>query len=470
MFFSRKKIKKTFEISLCLCLLAGVAHAEKIAGGKDETGKTPFDPFGVYDEAVREGCVSPDIQERPLTLFDLIEMAVCQNPDLKQSYLSAKIQAAAYGESLSEYMPSLTGTGDLDVSSSKQDGSDVHSDSSSLGAGISLEYLLYDFSGRSARARQARYLLDAARFSYNKDMQELVYQVIEAYYAYLTALDEEKSAEVSEKAYQTALEVSSRRFDLGLAKMLDKLQAQTAYAQAVIAVKEAQKNVEIKRGELLSYVRLPPYAPVVFEKTPFSLTDDEMPVFGTPESLIEYAFASRPDLKAALLEKKAAFENIRSVEAEGMPRISLSASASYADDLKRSTEDYRSSVGLKVTIPFFTGFSQTYRTQQAGYHHLKSVQALEALKDAVTQEVWRSYYEYQHAVVYLEEIRSLLESASESERVARRSYEVGQGDILTWLDTLATLAQARKDNASAYYQLIVKKNALLKSIGNMERI
>ncbi len=329
---------------------------------------------------------------------------------------------------------------------------------------------MYDYSGRSARARQARYLLDAARLSYNKDMQELVYQVIEAYYAYLTALDEEKSAEVSEKAYQTALEVSSRRFDLGLAKMLDKLQAQTAYAQAVIAVKEAQKNVEVKRGELLSFVCLPPYAPVVFEKTPFSLTDDEMPVFGTPESLIEYAFASRPDLKAALLEKKAAFENIRSVEAEGMPRISLSASASYADDLKRSTEDYRSSVGLKVTVPFFTGFSQTYRTQQAGYRHLKSVQALEALKDAVTQEVWRSYYEYQHAVVYLEEIRSLLESASESERVARRSYEVGQGDILTWLDTLATLAQARKDNASAYYQLIVKKNALLKSIGNMERI
>ncbi len=72
-----------------------------------------------------------------MTLFDLVEMAVCQNPDLKQSYLSAKIQAAAYGESLSEYMPSLTGTGDLDVSSSKQDGSDVHSDSSSLGAGIS---------------------------------------------------------------------------------------------------------------------------------------------------------------------------------------------------------------------------------------------------------------------------------------------------------------------------------------------
>ena len=61
--------------------------------------------------------------------------------------------------------------------------------------------------------------------------------------------------------------------------------------------------------------------------------------------------------------------------------------------------------------------------------------------------------------------QTVLNSAEENHRVAFRYYQVGKADILTLLDAVAQLADARQNKISAFYNLLLSKANLYKSIG-----
>ena len=59
----------------------------------------------------------------------------------------------------------------------------------------------------------------------------------------------------------------------------------------------------------------------------------------------------------------------------------------------------------------------------------------------------------------------MLESAKENQRVAFASYEVGRGSILNLLTAESQLASARQENASAFYNVLIAKANLYRTIG-----
>ena len=82
--------------------------------------------------------------------------------------------------------------------------------------------------------------------------------------------------------------------------------------------------------------------------------------------------------------------------------------------------------------------------------------------------MWLAYQNYQTAARSYEISQTVLESAEENHRVAFRYYEVGKTDIINLLTAVAQLADARQNKITAFYNLLLSKANLSKSIGENE--
>ena len=217
-----------------------------------------LDAFHIYDDKPEQICNDVSVNGK-VDLSVVMEKAICANPALKISYLSSLISGANYGQGLSNYLPDLSVTGSLSAASSKKDGADNSDDNADLGFSAKLNWLLLDFGGRSANASRLKMALHSSYFAYDEQIQTLLYNVAQKYYAVLSAEEKYEGLMEAEKSFKKAFEEASSRYELGLVPLSDKLQAQTSYEQAKLSSNVARKNIALERGNLANLLNVPPY-------------------------------------------------------------------------------------------------------------------------------------------------------------------------------------------------------------------
>ena len=424
------------------------------------------DPLSVLSNiSTPKQCIKEDIDNHSLSLSDLIEIALCNNPTLNRSYMEAKASAASYGESLSTYFPSITGEADTGYNSSKIGGGSSQS-SSDAGASISLSWLIYDFGGRQADVAITKKNLEAANFSHNQLMQDTIFSVINAYYNLLSARELLNSVMVNEEAFRKSYEVASKRYDLGLVRLSDKLQAETSYAQSQLSTTEAFNSLAKTKGELAEILNLPAYTDLDLEEVTI---DPEAGKFsGEVEELIQEALAKRQDLKSQKASLEASKATLEKAKSGDYPSIYLTSGLGINDDFNENEQNYTGSIGIRLSVPLFTGFSNTYNITKQRYNYESAKARVSESESAVRLDVWQSYQNYNTGIKNYEITKKLFASAEENERVALGAYKAGKGNIIDLLNAQYKLAEARKEKTSAFYNLILTKNDLLRSIGSME--
>ena len=424
-----------------------------------------LDALSVYDGKSEVPCQQTTL-DGTIDLLSVMEYAICNNPSLKSSYLATQTASAEYGQALSSYFPTINGSADLSHSESKIDGGDS-SNASDTSAGLSLNWLLLDLGGRGATTDQFRAYLQSSYYGYDNTLQNLLFSVAQAYYAVLSAEEKYEGLTESEKSYKKSFEEAKSRFDLGLVPLSDKLQAQTAYEQARLASNVARKNIALRRGDLAVLLNMPPQTNFKLARPKKDLKKEKQENI---EKLVETALKNRPDYLALEQRREASLLEIKKVKSSGLPTLSATASAGVGDNLKSGDDTrYSSSVGLRLSVPIFTGFSQSYKEGQAEFSYQKTLKDLEQSKNDIQNEVWSAVQDYETYFESYKISKTLLESAKESERVAFASYKVGKVNILTLLDAQAQLATARIENSTAFYNVLTAQNNILRVLGKMEK-
>ncbi|MDD3669509.1 MAG: TolC family protein [Alphaproteobacteria bacterium] len=444
-------MNKLFLCGLICCLCVSPAAAD-------------FDPFSVYDAQAPEGCVDPDIGKSALGLSDLIQIGICNNPLLNKGYMAVKTAEAGYGSAQSEYLPSVSVSGS--VSAAHQKWQDAGSDRTDpYAANVGLSWLLYDFGGRSARTDKMRAYLDAAQFSYKSLLSDTILEINQAYFNLLSAQEVLKSAQTSEESYQKAYEEARRRFDLGFASASDKLLARTSYEQSKLAVIRAKNAVKQNQGTLAVLLNLSPNTAFKLERPDRKKDIGKLETTMKVEEMMETALAQRSKMKKARSDLEAARQDVRQAQSGAIGSIKLTGATGYDNDMRASAYKVGSSVGIGVSVPLFTGFADTYNIAQARYQMQQAQYAVADTQDAIRNEVWTAYQNYQTAVAAHDVAKRVLDSAKENERVAFASYQVGKENILNLLTASSQFASARQELIVAYYSVLIGKATLYKAVG-----
>lgn len=424
-----------------------------------------LDPFAVYKLQAPENCVDKTLDKEEIGLPELIQMAICTNPALNREYMAVKANEAEVGQAKSEYLPSVTASGSASVSGSKYEKGKYNKNYPYSG-NVGLDWLLFDFGGRSARLDKMKAYLSSAEFNYNAQLQETILSVNNAYLKLLGAKEVLSSAKDSEKSYKKAYQESKRRYDLGLVALSDKLLAKTSYEQSKLATIKAENSVKQAQGNLATLLNLSPNTMFDLKTPPKDKDITALKTSDSVEKMMDLALEQRPELKSKESSVMAAKENISAARSTTLPSLSATGSAGYGDSWRKSNPyQVSTSAGLRLSVPLFTGFNDTYKVAAAEYQYRQAQYGLQETQNSIRNEVWAAYQDYQTATEAYKISKAVLDSAKENERVAMKSYEVGKGDILNLLTATSQMSDARQSFVNAFYSVLISKANLYRAIG-----
>ena len=429
------------------------------------SAQAKLDPFSVYKLNVPENCVDKSLDKEEIGLPELIQMGICANPALSREYMSVKASEAEVGQSKSEYLPNLSASGSATVSGSKYE-KGKYDKRYPYSGNVGLDWLLFDFGGRSARLERMKAYLSAAEFNYNAQLQETILSINNAYLKLLGAKEVLISAKDSEKSYKKAYEESKRKYDLGLVALSDKLLAKTSYEQSKLATIKAENSVKQAQGNLATLLNLSPDTSFNLKTPPKDKDITKLETSDSVETMMTLALEQRPELKSKESSVTAAKENISAVRSTTLPSLTASGSAGYGDTWRKSNPyQLSTSAGLRLSVPLFTGFNDTYKVAAAEYQYRQAQYGLQETQNSIRNEVWTAYQDYQTSVEAYKISRAVLDSAKENERVAMKSYEVGKGDILNLLTATSQMSDTRQGLVNAFYSVLISKANLYRAIG-----
>jgi outer membrane protein len=354
-----------------------------------------------------------------LTLGDVVDVALRNNPQTQLSWAQARAGAATYGA-----RQTLGGVGTRRV----------------ITPAATLSYLLFDFGGRSGNIAAARAAAVALDLTHNATLQNVALQTEAAYFNYHAFRGLVAAARLSLAEADTNLASAENRNRAGVATIADVLQAQTLRAQAQLDLETAQGNFQIARGALATAMGLP--ASTRYDLAP---VNDAIPVAlaaADVDTLIDRALANRPDLAAARVQIQQAQAEVRVARSTELPSLTLGSTFTHPYSSQRNATGYNFSVNLGVSIPIFN-LARPYNVMAAQAQVDASSARAGLLRTEVAQQVYSSYYTLQTATQRVRTADVLLASATRSEVAARERYRAGVGTILDLVTAQAALANAR---------------------------
>jgi outer membrane protein len=393
--------------------------------------------------------VPPDLESRirRLTLAEVVDIGLRNNPATRQSWANARAAAAAYGSERGASLPTIDG--ELTATRLKTIASQGRNavSQSLLNPSLSISYLILDFGGRSGNIGAARNDLIAANFSHNATLQGVVLQIQTAYFQYVANRALLEAQRTTEREARTNLTAAEERNRVGVATIADVLQARTASSQAELAVQATEGDLQTSRGALALAVGLPANLPYDVDsaagEVPVAVLADSV------DTLIAKAIKARPDLAAAQAEFERSRSQVSVARANRLPSLVLNGTGNrtYGTSLPNGENSYSVSVGLR--IPLFAGFSRVYDQREATALADAAAARADALGQQVVFEVFSSYYALQTAARRVRTSEVLLTSATQSSEVALGRYRAGVGSVLDLLAAQTALADARAQQVLA---------------------
>ena len=442
---------------MAVLLSAGCAGTPSVSGvagvapAPNEQWTTPAPPRDTLPTT--PSSFPPDLLTRvnTLTLGDVVDLALRNNPETQISWANARAAAAAYGGSKALYYPTINA--EIGVTHLKS--TPTFSNDSVLrpsltqtnyGPTVSVSWLIADLGGRAGTIENARQALIAANWMHNATIQNVVLEVERAYFNYMANKGLVESERLSVKEAETSLASTQQRQHVGLATIADVLQAKTAFSQATLTLETTEGELQTTRGALAAAMGLPANAPYDIEAAPAT---NGGPATDSVDALIAQAVQSRPDLASAQAEYRAAISNVRAARGGLFPSIQATGTGgrTYVQTLPGGASNYTLSVGL--AIPMFSGFARQYAVKRAHAEADAALGRAASVKQQVQFQVFSSYYALQTAARRVNTADDLLESAQSSEDAALGRYRAGVGLFVDLLTAQSALASARAQQVQA---------------------
>jgi outer membrane protein len=384
--------------------------------------------------------VAPDIST-PLTLAQLTELALRNNPRTRQAWAAAHVEAAQYGIAKSALMPRIDLllaavrtrpiSGTTGIASPEQN---------RYGPSASLSYVLYDFGAREAEVEAQGFRVLAANLTQNRVLQEVVLQVEQAYFRLLGVQQLVRTGQHALKSAEATLDAARRRQQAGLATIGDVFRSETAVAQAILNLRRAEGEVAKARGQIAVACGVPVITPLQIQPLNGQRSGVEMKE--TLETMLRQAAATRPDMAAAESRVRAARSSVTAAASAGMPSVELNLQASRQYYTDGRPFAYGNLIGFNVRIPIFDGWRDEYAVRRAQAQVQQAEAARDLLYTQTELDVWQAYYDLQTANSGIDATTALVQGATQSASVAAARYQLGVGSLLDLLT-----AQADETNA-----------------------
>lgn len=400
------------------------------------------------------------------TLQELVDMALVNNKDLRQTVLNVASMRAQYRVADAENYPGISATSSQ-TRTFTQDAitGNGNSYSSTYLATLGITSYELDLFGKvRSNTNQALETYLSAEESRRSAVISLVAEIASNYVSLLTNQELLAISQETVETYQETLKLVQTRFDAGYSDALTLAQSKTAVYSAEAAVSGYQLAVATGFNTLRQLVGAPITMPVL-EELP---KDDGKVLFALKEGASSELLLSRPDIMAAEHLLKADNANIGVARAAFFPSISLTASAGSASsslgNLFASDSGYWT-FAPSLSLPIFNWGSNEATLDAAKIAKQVSVVAYQQAIETAFKEVSDAVLGQQYYLSQWNSQQKNLEANMDYYELAKMRYEKGNDSYVDLLDAQRSLFSARESELSAHLNLLTSRISLYKAMG-----
>ncbi|KAA0012691.1 TolC family outer membrane protein [Billgrantia pellis] len=326
---------------------------------------------------------------------------------------------------------------------------------------LDAEQALYDPT-RRAQLERAEREIDRDALTVDVATQQLLFDVASAYFEILRAHDVLSARRAQETAISRQLEQARERFEVGLIAITDVHEAQASFdlARAQRIAAEGAMQVSFEALERLTGHR--------YES--IEALEEEVPIEGPApvdrEEWVQLAMANSPLVQLAEAGVEVARSSVDVSRAARQPVISAFANYGWSDSDRTGTSyQSESQVGLRASLPLYTGGSTRAQIRQSGFLLEASQYDFEAQRRDTVQQVRSLFTQVNNNVETVEARRQAIISNQSALEATRSGYEVGTRNIVDVLNAEQNLFNAIAEHAEARYDYVLSLLQLQQQAG-----
>ncbi len=404
------------------------------------------------------------------TLEQALGKAYANNPSLNAQRSALRATDEGVAQAKSGYRPIIVGSADAGLTSSNVrtptigvlPGTRNGSDNKPRGVGVSLEQPLFDGFRTPNAVKGAKAGVLAGREELRNVEQNILFDAVEAYMNVLRDFAIYDLRRNNVDVLSEELRATSERFNVGEVTRTDVAQSQSRQALARAQLSVAEANLKASRAIYRQVIgedpgKLSAGRPVADRLLPRTL-----------DQALKASYTDHPAINSAFHRVDASTLNVKVIEGELYPSLSVRASAqSRWNDTDQSKQLNSASVVGQLTVPIYQAGAVSSRVREAKELLGQTRLEAEVIRDQVRAAVVSSWGALEGAKSQIEAARAQVTAAQSAFNGVREEAKVGQRTILDTLNAQQELLDARVNLITAQRDRVVTSYALLQALGRL---
>lgn len=355
----------------------------------------------------------------------------------------------------------------------------LHTDTRNAGiVAVTLTQPIYMGGKIRAYNKITQYAEEAAGTLYDKELQDIIVEVDEAYWNLVALYSKKKLAE-GYKALVDKLEGDVEKLvKEGMATKADLLSVKVKVNEAGVTLIQVNNGIELSRMNLCRICGLDMNEPVevedaIDEKNQNANIMGQVDMFSSKsDNLVQQAESNRKELQALGLQNRIYDEKIKLARAEYLPKVALmggylASNPSVFNSFERKMKGMWN-VGITLNVPILTWGDRSYKVKSAKAEALMHRYETEEVKEKIELQVNQCRQKLQESMERYQTTLRSVDEAEENLRYANLGMKEGVITLSNVMEAQTAWLKAKSEWVNAQVDVRLANLYLRKAVGSID--
>lgn len=355
----------------------------------------------------------------------------------------------------------------------------LHTDTRNAGiVAVTLTQPIYMGGKIRAYNKITQYAEEAAGTLYDKELQDIIVDVDEAYWNLVALYSKKKLAE-GYKALVDKLEGDVEKLvKEGMATKADLLSVKVKVNEAGVTLIQVNNGIELSRMNLCRICGLDMNEPVevedaIDEKNQNANIMGQVNMFSSKsDNLVQQAESNRKELQALGLQNRIYDEKIKLARAEYLPKVALmggylASNPSVFNSFERKMKGMWN-VGITLNVPILTWGDRSYKVKSAKAEALMHRYETEEVKEKIELQVNQCRQKLQESMERYQTTLRSVDEAEENLRYANLGMKEGVITLSNVMEAQTAWLKAKSEWVNAQVDVRLANLYLRKVVGSID--
>ena len=355
----------------------------------------------------------------------------------------------------------------------------LHTDTRNAGiVAVTLTQPIYMGGKIRAYNKITQYAEEAAGTLYDKELQDIIVDVDEAYWNLVALYSKKKLAE-GYKALVDKLEGDVEKLvKEGMATKADLLSVKVKVNEAGVTLIQVNNGIELSRMNLCRICGLDMNEPVevedaIDEKNQNANIMGQVDMFSSKsDNLVQQAESNRKELQALGLQNRIYEEKIKLARAEYLPKVALmggylASNPSVFNSFERKMKGMWN-VGITLNVPILTWGDRSYKVKSAKAEALMHRYETEEVKEKIELQVNQCRQKLQESMERYQTTLRSVDEAEENLRYANLGMKEGVITLSNVMEAQTAWLKAKSEWVNAQVDVRLANLYLRKAVGSID--